>query len=109
MRKDLAEDPLPPEAAPHLRYLRRLVTGLALVMGGGIVAIVALLWLRLSPAAPLLPDALTLPVGEKAAAVTIARDFAVIVTQSGEILLYDSTGRLAQRITPPASSPARQP
>ena len=44
---------------PELAWLRRVVTGLALAMGLGIVALVAILWLRLSqPPLPDLPAAL---------------------------------------------------
>ena len=100
MHEDLAENPLPPEAVPHLRYLRRLVTGLAVVLGGGMIAIVAILCIRLVPSAPVLPHDLPLPKGAQAAAVTVARDFTIVVTDAGEILLYDASGRLAQRITP---------
>ena len=36
------------KAVPELRFLKTLVTGLALVMGLGMIAVVALLWLRLA-------------------------------------------------------------
>lgn len=86
---------------PELAWLRRLVTGLAVVMGLGIVALVAILWLRLSqPPLPVLPDGLVLPDGATAAAVTFARDWTVIVTEIGEILLYDRAGSLRQRTLP---------
>ena len=64
------------------------------------IAIVAILWIRLTPSAPVLPQDLTLPDGAQAAAVTVARDVTIVVTGAGEILLYDARGRLAQRITP---------
>lgn len=86
---------------PHLRYLKRLVTGLAVVMGAGIVAIVALLWLRLAPGeVPALPPEIALPAGAEAAAVTFSRDWTVVVTAAGEVLLYDRAGTLRQRVTP---------
>lgn len=86
---------------PHLRYLKRLVTGLAVVMGAGIVAIVALLWLRLAPGeVPALPPEIALPAGAEAAAVTFASDWTVVVTAAGEVLLYDRAGTLRQRVTP---------
>lgn len=90
-----------PAEVPELAWLRRLVTGLAVVMGLGIVALVAILWLRLSqPPLPVLPDGLVLPDGATAAAVTFARDWTVIVTETGEILLYDRAGSLRQRTLP---------
>ena len=84
-----------------LGYLRALVTSLAVVMGVGIVAIVAILWLRLG-AAPLpeLPAAIHLPEGAKAGAVTFARDYVVVVTDAGEVLLYDREGRLKTSLQP---------
>lgn len=84
-----------------LRWLRLLVTALAAVMGLGILVIAALLWIRLS-AAPLpeLPDQIALPQGATAAAVTFARDWVVVVTEAGEVLLYDRQGRLRDRVQP---------
>ena len=89
------------QQVPDLRWLRRLVTGLAVVMGLGIVAVVAILWVRLSqPPLPELPPGLALPEGESAAAVTFARDWTVVVTDAGEVLLYDRAGALRQRVLP---------
>ena len=101
MSDRLPEPPPPPEAIPHLRYLRCLVSALAIVMALGIAAIVALLWFRLAPGAvPVLPPALTLPEGAVAEAVTVARDWTVVVTRSGEVLVYDRAGTLRQRVMP---------
>ncbi len=84
-----------------VRYLRALVTGLAVVMGLGILAIVAILWLRLGAAPlPTLPDTITLPQGATAEAVTFARNWIVVVTQNGEILLYDQAGTLRDQLSP---------
>lgn len=85
---------------PELAWLRRLVTALALMMMLGIAVVAATLWLRLSPSLPELPEAITLPNGETAAAVTFARDWTVVVTGAGTILLFDSTGRLRQSVAP---------
>ena len=86
---------------PELRLLRWLVTGLALVMGLGMIAIVALLWVQLGqPVLPDLPDAITLPDGARAEAVTFARDWIAIVTDAGEVLLYDRSGALRDRVQP---------
>lgn len=88
---------------PELAWLRRVVTGLALVMALGIIALVAILWVRLSqPPLPELPAEITLPDGMRPAALTFARDWTVVVTEAGEVLLYDRTGSLRQRVQPPA-------
>lgn len=74
------------------------MTGLALAMAVGIFALVAILWLRLSqPPLPQLPAQIVLPQGATAAAVTFARDWTVVVTGTGEVLVYDKSGALRQR------------
>ncbi len=84
-----------------LRWLRILVTSLAVVMGVGVLSIAALLWLRLSQAPlPELPPEIALPQGAQAAAVTFARDWIVVVTDAGEVLLYDRQGRLRDQVQP---------
>ncbi len=84
-----------------LRWLRVLVTSLAAVMGIGVLVIAALLWLRLSEAPlPELPPEIALPERARAAAVTFARDWIVVVTEAGEVLLYDRQGRLRDRVQP---------
>lgn len=76
-----------------------MVTGLALAMGVGILSLVAILWLRLSqPPLPVLPEGVALPAGARAAAVTFARDWTVVVTEAGEVLVYDRAGQLRQRV-----------
>lgn len=89
------------KAVPELRLLRWLVTGLALVMGLGMIAIVGLLWMRLGqPVLPDLPAAITLPDRATAQAVTFARGWIVVVTDAGEVLLYDRSGALRDRVQP---------
>ncbi|WP_052176148.1 DUF6476 family protein [Paracoccus sanguinis] len=84
---------------PELAWLRRVVTGLALAMGVGILSLVAILWLRLSqPPLPVLPEGVVLPVGARAAAVTFARNWTVVVTEAGEVLVYDRAGQLRQQV-----------
>ncbi len=60
----------------------------------GLVAITALLVTRLAAPAPLpeLPANLVLPQGSRPAAITFARDWLVVVTEAGEILLYRPEG-----------------
>ena len=101
MARDDKVEPRPEEALPMLRWLRILVTALAAVMGIGMLVIAALLWLRLSQAPlPELPEQIALPEGAAPAAVTFARDWVVVVTDKGEVLLYDKQGRLKDRVQP---------
>ena len=101
MARDDKVEPGPEEALPMLRWLRILVTSLAVVMGVGVLAIAGLLWLRLSEAPlPELPEQIALPEGAAPAAVTFARDWTVVVTGNGNILLFDRGGRLRQSVTP---------
>ena len=87
------------KAVPELRFLKTLVTGLTLVMGLGMVAVVALLWLRLDqPVLPELPDNIKLPDNVQVQAVTFAPDWIVVVTGDAQVLLYDRSGALKQSV-----------
>lgn len=86
---------------PALRFLKLLVGTLAAVMIAGILAIVALLFLRLpGPPAPLeLPAGFELPDGSRPEAVSFGSDWMIVVTRGGEILVYDRpAGTLRQRM-----------
>lgn len=102
---------LPPEGPlpPDLRFLRRLVTILTAVMILGFLVIVALFVIRLgpgaqraapaAPAALILPDSIALPEGAQATALTLGPDWLAVVTDAGEILIFDAAGEtLRQRI-----------
>lgn len=96
--------PLPPE----VRFLKILVTTLAGVMIFGLLAIVGLLVTRLGSATPLpvLPQSVLLPEGASPVAVTFAQDWLVVVTTTGEILLFDRGGGPPVSRTPvPTSAP----
>lgn len=83
------------KAVPELRFLKALVTGLSLVMGVGMIAIVALLWFRLGqPVLPDLPANIDLPEGSQASAVTFAGDRIVVLTENQTVLVYDKSGQL---------------
>ena len=88
-----------PEPA-NLRFLRRLVTVLTAVMIGGLLVVIVLLVTRLQPKPAILPDSITLPGGETAAAFTQGTSWYAVVTASDKILIFDrSTGALRQTIT----------
>jgi hypothetical protein len=69
---------------PRLRALRRLVTALTATLILGVITVVALLVIRLAalgPApAPALPEAVALPAGETARAVTFGTGWIAVVT-----------------------------
>ncbi len=85
---------------PNLRFLRRLVTTLTVVMIAGVITIVALLVIRLTdtPAALALPDTLTLPDGATATAVTLTGSRLLVVTDDNRLLVYDADGTLRQEV-----------
>lgn len=94
----------PPADLRGLRLLRMLVTLLTATMIVGIVALVALLYTRLpgpssAPALPALPEALTLPEGTVAQAVTAGPGWWAVVTEAGDILLYSEAGLLVRTIS----------
>lgn len=71
------------------------MTTLLGVMIVGLVAIVGLLVTRFgTPPAPLptLPANLILPEGATPAAITFARAWLVVVTDAGDVLLYNANG-----------------
>ncbi|WP_235820057.1 DUF6476 family protein [Phaeovulum veldkampii] len=110
-------NPAQPQNAPlpEVRFLKILVTALAATMIVGLVTIVTLLVIRLpgggaqapqagvaaggqTGALPALPASITLPDGAEVQAVTFARDLLVVVTASGEVLIYTPDGHLRQRV-----------
>ena len=88
-------DPDPEEGPepPRLKRLRWLVNALTLTLILGVITIVALLVIRLGPAAtPVpLPAAVALPAGERAEAVTVGDTWLAVVTT-------DAAGRQRIRI-----------
>jgi ABC-type polysaccharide transport system permease subunit len=91
------DDDLPEPS--HLRFLRRMVTVLTTVMIVGVVVVIGLLVTRLSRDTPVLPEAIVLPDGAKAVAFTQAADWYAVVTDAGEILVFDRmTGELRQTV-----------
>jgi hypothetical protein len=70
----------------RLRQLRWLVTALTVTLIAGVIAIVALLVIRLGAfgRAPALPAEIALPAGESARAVTLGSDWVAVVTVDGD-------------------------
>lgn len=66
----------------------------------GIVVVVILMVIRLNqtPAPWLLPEAIVLPEGASAKAVTMGEGFVLVLTTTDEVLVYDAaSGKLRQR------------
>ncbi|WP_375262897.1 DUF6476 family protein [Palleronia sp.] len=80
-----------------VRLLKWLVVGLTASM---IALAVVLIWAILSEirGTPDWPEALDLPDGARPAAVTRAQDFTLVITEAGELLLFDAGGALTRRI-----------
>lgn len=74
---------------------------LTLVMIGGVITVVALLVTRMPQAlngVPRLPEAIQMPEGAKAQAVTFGPGWIAVVTEDGRILLFNTDGRLRQEV-----------
>lgn len=87
---------------PELRFLKLLVSVLAGTMILGLITIIVLIVIRFPTAMaprPTLPDAVALPEGTRAEAVTLGRGWIAVVTDTDEILILDAkTGALRQRV-----------
>jgi hypothetical protein len=80
---------------PHLTYLKRLVTALAVVMIAGFVVLILTLVIRLNAPAVAIPDEITLPDGQIAQAVTFGDGWYAVVTEDQTLLVFqESTGAL---------------
>lgn len=89
----MSSDDDTPKLPADLRFLKLLVTTLMGVMILGLLAIVWLLVTRLGAAPlPVLPESVVLPQGARPAAVTFARDWLVVVTDQGVVLVYPAAG-----------------
>lgn len=87
----MSDTPPPPDPA-NLRFLRRLVTTLTIVMILGILTVVALLVIRLSgEASPQLvfPESLEIPAGVDITGMSVVGGRAIIVTSDGVVALHD--------------------
>ena len=76
-----------------------MVTVLTTVMIVGVVVVIGLLVTRLTRDAQVLPEAIVLPQGATAVAFTQAADWYAVVTDGGEILIFDRmSGALRQTV-----------
>ncbi|PQO22020.1 hypothetical protein C2I36_15265 [Rhodobacteraceae bacterium WD3A24] len=98
----MQETPPPEAPPPELRFLKLLVTTLAGVMILGLLVVIVLLVIRLRQPAPAplaLPAEIELPDGARVEAFTQSADWYGVVTEGGEIFIFDrATGALRQRV-----------
>jgi hypothetical protein len=95
----MEDAPADGQLPPSLRFLKGLVIVLMVVMIVGVITIVALLVTRMSPEALPMPEAITLPDGAKAQAVTAGDGWYAVVTTDNRILIFDGlTGTLRQEV-----------
>lgn len=88
---------------PDLRFLRRLVTVLTVVMIGGVITIVALLVIRLNaPATPVFvaPGDFAVPEAVGVTGIAVMGDLTVLTGTDGVIRVYDSATRALVREIP---------
>jgi hypothetical protein len=94
-----------PDAAlpPSLRLLKWLVILLTLSMIGAVITVVWLLVTRMPSAlvqtTPQVPEAVKLPEGKTAAAVTFGKGWTAVVTTDDRILIFGKDGSLRQDVT----------
>ncbi|MBK6467424.1 MAG: hypothetical protein IPL38_17445 [Rhodobacter sp.] len=94
---------------PSLRFLKWLVIVLTLTMIGGVITVVALLVTRMPqalPVGPEVPQALAMPAGAMASAVTFGQGWTAVVTTDGRILVFAQDGRLRQEVRLDPEGPA---
>ncbi|GLQ34663.1 hypothetical protein GCM10007939_09460 [Amylibacter marinus] len=86
---DTLETPVEPA---NLRFLRRLVTLLLIVMILGFITLIALFVMRFSAETERKPlTSITLPAGVTASAYTRGGDWYAIVTADNQILIYNQS------------------
>jgi Flp pilus assembly protein protease CpaA len=87
---------------PSLRLLKWLVILLTLSMIGGVITVVWLIVTRMpstfATQTPVLPEAISLPEGQKAAAVTFGQGWIAVVTTEDHILIFGKDGTLRQDV-----------
>jgi len=101
----LPPDMPPPEGqSPDVRLVKRLVVVLTSVMILGVIVIIGLLVTQIarSPAPFGLPEHVSLPEGARAQAVTLSRDWVLVVTEDQIVLVFDRrSGTLVHRLDLP--------
>ena len=93
------DTPDPAGLPPSLTFLKWLVIVLMITMIVGVITIVGLLVTRMPDGSSVgVPEAVVLPEGERAAAVTVAQDMLLVVTESQRLLVFDRMGTLIREV-----------
>jgi len=82
----------PPEPA-NLQFLRRLVTTLTATMILGLIAIFAVLVIRLQTTSPMFPEISALPAGTEVISISRTRDELVVIDQARNIYIVSLDGK----------------
>ncbi len=83
-----------------LRYLKILVSALAVTMVVGLIVLIGLFVMRFPESSAGFPAEIALPAGTTASAVTRGPDWLAVVTNDGRILIFSPDGQeLRQEIT----------
>ena len=82
-----------------LRYLKILVSALAVTMVVGLIVLIGLFVMRFPNTPAPFPREIALPQGVTASAITRSADWLAIVTQDGRLLIFSPDGqKLLQEI-----------
>ena len=82
----------PPEPA-NLRFLRRLVTTLTATMILGLIAIFAVLVIRLQTTSPMFPEINALPAGTKVISISRTSNELIVIDQARKIYIVSLDGK----------------
>lgn len=95
MNSDMDEDtPLSGRDAALVRYLKWLVTAMSVTMIAGVIVLVTVVVMRFNAdiAHTAFPDAIALPEGVTARAVTLGPDFLIVVSEGGRVFVFSPDG-----------------
>ena len=93
---DQSEVPVNPAEPANLRFLRRLVTTLTATMIVGLIAIFAVLVIRLQSPVAIFPEITALPQGTEVLSVTRTANELIVVDQNRKIYLLSLDGKNLQ-------------
>ena len=89
-----------PDALPDaglVRFLKILVTALAVTMVVGLIVLIGLFVMRFPDASAPFPAEIALPDGTTVSAITRGPDWLLVVTSDGRALVYSPDGRILRQ------------